>query len=102
MAMHTPGTSSHAIAISLKSASQRLATLKALNSAPPEAEPMPAPPPPEPSAPVEQPQSFEDQINTSMTQTLQALSVRDPSEIVRDDDDEGDSKKGFFSRFKRS
>ena len=32
----------------------------------------------------------------------QALSVRDPSEVVPDSDDEDDSRKGFFSRFKRS
>jgi type II secretory pathway predicted ATPase ExeA len=85
------------------SASQRLATVRALNATPGAAPPpnpsMPvasAEPPPPPS-PAEQPESIEDQINTSMTQTLQTLSVRPPAE---DDDDE--SKGGFFSRFKRS
>ena len=86
------------------SASQRLATVRALNSGTPDSAPEPqvSAPPPEPSAPVEQPQSIEDQINTSMTQTLEALSVRPPEEVRDDDDDDEDSRKGFFSRFKRS
>jgi hypothetical protein len=60
---------------------------------------------PEPSAPVQQPTPtaqpapIEDQINTSMTQTLKALSSR-PTAYTEDDDEEG--KSGFFSRFKRS
>jgi type II secretory pathway predicted ATPase ExeA len=85
------------------SASQRLATVRALNSGAPDPDPepmasalAPATPPP-----VEQPQSIEDQINTSMTQTLEALSVRTPGEIVNDDGDD-EPKRGFFSRFKRS
>ncbi len=86
------------------SASQRLATLRALNEGLPDAgaERAATPPPPEPSSPEEPPQSIEDQINTSMTQTLKALNVRQPIDDLHDDDDEDDSKKGFFSRFKRS
>ena len=64
-----------------------------------------SPPSPAAPAPVEQPQSIEDQINTSMTQTLEALSIRPPDEAVHpgdDEDDEDDTKRGFFSRFKRS
>jgi type II secretory pathway predicted ATPase ExeA len=93
------------------SASQRLRTVRALN-ADPNAVPhvngmnnVPPPVPPVAAAPVEpgpsgdQPQSIEDQINTSMTQTLEALSVRPD---VHDDDDDEDSKGGFFSRFRRS
>ena len=45
-------------------------------------------------------ESIEDQINTSLTQTLKALNVVPP---VNDDDmDDEDGKGGFFSRFKRS
>ncbi len=43
--------------------------------------------------------SFEDQINTSMTQTMQALNTR--SNSTQDDDDDDESTKGFFSRFRR-
>ncbi|MDA0705420.1 MAG: hypothetical protein O2805_02080 [Proteobacteria bacterium] len=51
------------------------------------------------SVPVD---SIEDQITTSMTQTLKALSIR-PNAISEDDDDDDDddSDKGFFSRFRR-
>jgi hypothetical protein len=82
------------------SASQRLATVRALNGGEPGAasETSPQPPPPPPAA--EQPQSIEDQINTSMTQTLETLSVR--PEPVGDDSDDEETKKGFFSRFRRS
>jgi len=52
----------------------------------------------EPPPSVDQPESIEDQINTSMTQTLQTLGTRPPEEN-HDDDDE--PKGGFFSRFKR-
>jgi len=95
------------------SASQRLRTVRALNSDPSavpqvngtnKASP-PVPPaqaqaaPVEPPPPGDQPQSIEDQINTSMTQTLEALNVRPD---VHDDDDDDDNKGGFFSRFRRS
>jgi hypothetical protein len=87
------------------SASQRLATVRALNASPnvppPVAEPMmamnqTAEPPPV----SDQPESIEDQINTSMTQTLKALNVRPPQHL--DDDDDDDEKGGFFGRFRRS
>ncbi|MDH4126980.1 MAG: hypothetical protein OEV69_15235, partial [Gammaproteobacteria bacterium] len=51
--------------------------------------------------------SIEDQISTSMTQSLKALSIRpSPKADVDDtdqddDDDDDDSGKGFFSRFRR-
>jgi general secretion pathway protein A len=82
------------------SASQRLKTVRALNAdlnpsvgdpdLTPDFQPTPAP--------FSAPESIEDQINTSMTQTLKALNVTPP---VFDDDDDED-KGGFFSRFKRS
>jgi hypothetical protein len=56
----------------------------------------------EPPPTIEQPESIEDQINTSMTQTLKALNARAPSVYDGDDDDDDDHKGGFFSRFKRS
>jgi type II secretory pathway predicted ATPase ExeA len=89
------------------SASQRMRTVRALNADPgatPPVNGMNAPPPAAAVAPVEpppangHPESIEDQINTSMTQTLEALSIR-PSSI---DDDDDDDKGGFFSRFRRS
>ena len=89
------------------SMSQRLATVRALNGS--SGVPSPATeavamshyePPPPPPAVDDQPESIEDQINTSITQTLKALSVR-PSP-VDDDDDEDEGKGGFFSSFRRS
>ena len=82
------------------SASQRLKTVRALNAdlnpslSEPEVTPAFQPTPTSVSAP----ESIEDQINTSMTQTLKALNVTPP--VFDDDDDE--NKGGFFSRFKRS
>lgn len=87
------------------SASQRLATVRALNSGALDAQanPIPSPPRSEPSATFDQPQSIEDQINTSMTQTLEAMSVRPPEYALHQDEDEDDvPKRGFFGRFKRS
>ncbi len=57
-----------------------------------------------PPATGEQPESIEEQINTSMTQTLKALNVRPPPTFNDDDDDDDDdeSGEGFFSRFRRS
>ncbi len=47
-------------------------------------------------------QSIEDQINTSMTQTLRTLAARPNSANDDDDDDDDDDRKGgFFSRFRR-
>jgi hypothetical protein len=82
------------------SASQRLATVRALNAAPSAHAPEPVAMPTasvEPPPAFDHPESIEDQINTSMTQTLAALNVRPPE--IHDDDD--DDKGGFFSRFKR-
>ena len=97
------------------SPSQRLATLRALNAtvAPPGAPetPEPAeaivmaedtPPTPTPTQMTEdQPDSIETQMDTSMTATLKALSVR-PEEIPDDDDEDEKKKGGFFSRFRKS
>jgi type II secretory pathway predicted ATPase ExeA len=82
------------------SASQRLKTVRALNADlhPSIREPEAAPNDLSPSAGV--PESIEDQINTSMTQTLKALNVVPPVNDDHMDDDE--PKGGFFSRFKRS
>jgi type II secretory pathway predicted ATPase ExeA len=77
------------------SASQRLATVRALNT---EVSPEPSAPVQQ-AAPTAQPAPIEDQINTSLTQTLKTLNSR-PKATIEDDDDEG--KSGFFSRFKRS
>ena len=79
------------------SASQRLATVRALNSggtaAPATASNGNGNPPP-------QPEPIEEQISTSMTQTLKALNVR---KMQGGDESEGDEKKaGFFSRFRRT
>ena len=93
------------------SASQRLKTVRALS-----ADPRPYragsaarrdPVPDVPAKPAATPDPIEDQINTSMTQTLKALNVMPPisdhdelDESVYDDEDE--RKGGFFSRFRRS
>ena len=84
------------------SASQRLATVRALN-----AEQVPkAALPPKPAQKAESgtasPQPIEEQISTSMTATLKALSARPDSANDEDDDEEETPKRGFFSRFRRS
>lgn len=88
------------------SASQRLRTVQALNSngAPPvESVVMSNYDVPEPPAPNDDhPETIEEQINTSITQTLKALSVRPPPSMEDDEDDDEDTKGGFFSRFRRS
>ena len=91
------------------SATQRLRTVRALNG---NFDPVPEPSESvvlytdnkisSPPAIGEQPESIEDQINTSMTQTLKALNVRPPPTIDIDDDDDEESSGGFFSRFRRS
>jgi hypothetical protein len=92
------------------SASQRLKTVRALNADlhPSLREPEAASPKGASngsSPPQQTPESIEDQINTSMTQTLKALNVRPPiseRNAPRGFDDDDDEKKGgFFSRFKR-
>ena len=92
------------------SASQRLKTVRALNADlhPSLREPE-EPAANEPEKPVDSVDSIEDQINTSMTQTLKALNIRPPLsedepavDPASDDDDDEESKGGFFSRFRRS
>jgi hypothetical protein len=59
-----------------------------------------ASPPPLPAA--DQPESIEEQISTSVTQSLKALNAKSMPGAGDDDDDDDDKKSGFFSRFKRS
>lgn len=73
------------------SASQRLATVRALNAG---NEPAAKAEPPRGKT---EPQPIEDQINTSITQTLKALNVEDIEEV----EDESPRKNGFFSRFRK-
>ena len=89
------------------SASRRLATVRALNGEPhsvPKAAGLDAAP--EIETPAATPaagnelDSFEDQINTSLTQTLKALSVRPPP--PNEDAEDIDDKSGFFNLFRRS
>ncbi len=79
------------------SASQRLATVRALNAE--RQQPAAAP---QPAAGAATPASFEDQIK-SMDQGLAPAASR-PTAVDDDDDDEDDEPKkgGFFSRFRRS
>jgi len=85
-------------------ASQRLKTVRALNA---DLHPSLREPTNGASEQPAAPEPIEDQINTSMTQTLKALNVRPPisdrdAPGSLDDDDEQQKKGGFFSRFKRS
>ena len=94
------------------SASQRLKTVRALNADlhPSLREPGNGddPGPDVPARNMSTPEPIEDQINTSMTQTLKALNVRPPvsnpaATDEADDDDHDDRKRGgFLSRFRRS
>ena len=83
----------------LPTATQRLKTVRALNAAPvpssQKAKPAPVNGPTEVAAPA----PIEDQIKTSITQTLKALEIPDDLE---DDEPEEAPKRGFFSRFRRS
>ena len=91
----------------------RLAKVRAMNSngAPAGAPPSPVAgesivmgadgPAVSPKDPTKHPESIEDQMSTSMTATLKALSVR-PESLAGDDEDNKKKKSGFFSRFKRS
>lgn len=99
-------------------AAKRLDMVKALNkstgAAAPESIEMSSGPkqqltePPKPNGP--QPEPIENQINTSMTQTLKALSSAQIAKAAELQDDEGDEDEdeddkkpgGFFSRFRRS
>ena len=91
-----------------EAASRRLATVRALNGTQNVPPPMPSsaesivmshePHSLQPASAGDQPDSIEDQINTSMTATLQALEERPH----HDDDDDDEDKKGFFGLFRRS
>ncbi|MDJ0759655.1 MAG: AAA family ATPase [Woeseiaceae bacterium] len=81
------------------SASQRLATVRALNAG------MGTPPPPAPTQkkpvePKEKPVPIEDQIDISMTNTMKALNI-DPEMLEPPKDEEDAPKGGFFSRFRK-
>ena len=85
------------------SAWQRLATVRALNAGKPQAGPQKAanvtP------SPAVSPEPIEEQITTSLTQTMKALKVNpDPAAVNDDEDDDHDDERdgGFFSRFRRS
>jgi type II secretory pathway predicted ATPase ExeA len=82
------------------SASQRLATVRALNT---DQKSPAASARPTAQKTAVKPESIEEQITTSMTQTLKTLNVHhDPAAINDDDDDDtGKRKGGFFSRFRR-
>jgi type II secretory pathway predicted ATPase ExeA len=83
------------------SASQRLATVRALNASQPDASLQQAV---AVAAPAANPCPIEEQITTSLTQTMKALKVSPEPRAVNDDedDDEDEPKGGFFSRFRRS
>lgn len=81
------------------SASQRLATVRALNTSKPGTaaeEPSDAP-----AAAYTKPDPIEEQITTSLTQTMKALKVK-PNPTAINDDDDDEPKGGFFGRFRRS
>ena len=98
------------------SASQRLNTVRSLNTGETGTVPVQADAAGRADSSVDRqkPDPIEDQINTSMTQTLKALDVRPPvlDRTTRFDDDDQDDdedlseekekKGGFFSRFRRS
>jgi hypothetical protein len=95
--------------IDLSETQQRLATVRALNAAPPPAGSAPEniviieDPVAAMASTDDHPESIEEQINTSITQTLEALNVRPAATAaVDDDEEEEEGKSGFFSRFRRS
>jgi len=58
-------------------------------------------PPSRPKGP--QPEPIENQINTSITQTLKALDVAKMADKTEDEEEEKEEKKGgLFSRFRKS
>jgi len=83
------------------SASQRLRTVRALNTelhpSLREAATLTPSSPAADSTPESAPVSIEDQINTSITQTVKALEI--PEDMPEQEPEE--KKKGFFSRFRR-
>ena len=84
------------------SASQRLKTVRALNADlhPSLREPGNDAAANGSSVDGETPESIEDQINTSITETLKALKV--PPGVANEDSEDESGKSGFFNRFKRS
>jgi type II secretory pathway predicted ATPase ExeA len=84
-------------------ASQRLKTVRALNagSRPSSRRPEASPGSGSSAKPAAgaAPKPIEDQINTSITQTLKALEI---AEDLLDDEPEEEKKRGFFNRFRRS
>jgi len=91
------------------SAAERMATVRALNGTSNMTPPVPSSAESivmadttmhEPPHASEKPESIEEQINTSITQTLKTLNVRPAAGLVVEDDEE--EKKGFFSRFRKS
>jgi len=82
------------------SAAQRLKTVRALYTDSDSSARKPKTPSGHSPPSLDVPESIENQINTSMTQTLKALNVVPPINDDHMDDDE--LKGGFFSRFKRS
>ena len=97
------------VAGSEASAAERMATVRALNGTSNMTPPVPSSAESivmadttmhEPPHASEKPESIEEQINTSITQTLKALNVRPAAGLVVEDDEE--EKKGFFSRFRKS
>ena len=83
------------------SASQRLATVRSLSTGNPDdaAQRNSG----KATEPAVKPDPIEEQITTSLTQTMKALKVNpDPAAINDDDNDDDGRKRGFFSRFRRS
>ena len=83
----------------LPTATQRLKTVRALNASPAPSPQKAGPASGAGPAAESAPAPIEDQIKTSITQTLKALEIPDDLE---DDEPEKESKRGFFSRFRRS
>jgi type II secretory pathway predicted ATPase ExeA len=84
------------------SATQRLATVRALNAAnAPAANGDIAPPQAKPRS-SKAPDSIESQINVSITQTLSALDPAAIKEMQEAEAENEDKKGGFFGRFRRS
>ena len=104
VSIETPESSDSGLDLS---ASQRLKTVRALNADlhPSLREPGNGPDPGAdvPARDIPAPEPIEDQIDTSITQTLKALKVTPPVSggAIEDDDVDEKKKGGFFSRFKR-
>ena len=81
------------------SASQRLATVRALNANTPPVGGRAARGKKPPNVP--EPDPIEDQIDTSITETLKTLSPQQFDQLAQEED-EDEKKSGFFSRFRKS